>query len=111
MTSRFIGRVVLSNTFTCLAWIGILPLKRAKVSCPVSMMPLQKNDASIHDVPPRAQLTRTNLLDRPRNTGLFFARPVIPSVLTCSNYAGPHRLLERFSNYCGPKKIARSGFP
>lgn len=34
-----------------------------------------------------------NWLDQPRNKGSFFAGPVVPSVLTCSNYAGPDRLL------------------
>jgi hypothetical protein len=40
-----------------------------------------------------------NWLDQPRNTGSFFSGSVIPSVFTCSNYAGPGRL---FASGFGP---------
>jgi hypothetical protein len=43
-----------------------------------------------------------NWYDAPGNTGSFFSGPVVPSVLTCSNYAGPKRLFA--SGYSPPIK-------
>jgi uncharacterized Zn-binding protein involved in type VI secretion len=42
---------------------------------------------------PQVAASGMQWLDNSNNTGTFFAGTVVPSVLTCSNYSGPDRLL------------------